>query len=132
MEVYTEICIAYTGHFFLVTGASVYRTVFDEEYHTRTDKTLQFAEEHIKDGDIIFYDANSLCSVIPYYFPDMSEQGVDIYEGDYECLWYFDACQSLDYEKLDKEHKKYVVYSEYGFDNVNFDIIYIIGGDVAD
>lgn len=118
--------------FFLVTGAGVYHTVFYEEYHTRTDKTLQFAEEHIKDGDIIFYDANSLCSVIPYYFPDMSEQGVDIYEGDYEYLWYFDACQSLDYEKLDKENKKYVVYSGYGFDNVNFDIIYITGGDVAD
>ncbi|MBD5537252.1 MAG: hypothetical protein HDQ99_16670 [Lachnospiraceae bacterium] len=118
--------------FFLVTGASVYRTVFVEEYHTRTDETLQFAEEHVRDGDIIFYDADSLCSVIPYYFPNMSEQSVDIYAGDYEYLWYFDTYQSLDYEKLDKEHKKYVVYSGYGFDNVNFDIIYITCGDVVD
>ena len=70
--------------FFLVTGADVYRTVFVEEYHTKTDETFRFAKEHIKDGDIIFYDADSLCSGIPYYFPNMSEQGVDIYDGEYE------------------------------------------------
>lgn len=115
--------------FFLVTGVGVYRTVFAEEYHTKTDETLRFAKEHIKDGDIIFYDANSLCSVIPYYFPNMSEQGVDIYDGEYEYLWYFDTYQSLDYGRLDRSGKEYIEYGSYGFDNVEFDIIYITGKD---
>lgn len=113
---------------FIITGFRVYPKVYAEEYDTLTDATLQFADDNIRDGDIILYDEGGLCSVIPYYFPNMSpafEQNFDVYNDDYEYLWYFDAYQLLDYNKLRDNNKNAIDYGHYGLDNVNFTIYYI-------
>lgn len=111
--------------FFLFVGAGGYQKVYQEEYDTLTDKTLQFAEEHIEEGAIILYDSENLSSVIPYYFPELSEEAPDIYEGDYKALWYFDVENSLEPERLEAAGIYCLSYGEYGFDNVNFTIYYV-------
>lgn len=111
--------------FFIFMGVGIYQNVYEEEYHTLTDETLQFAEENIREGDIICYDADSLSSVVPYYFPHMSEESPDVYSGAYDHLWYFDVFQTLDLEKLENQGIRYLSHGEYGFDNVNFTIYYV-------
>lgn len=112
---------------FILVGIPVYQTVYQAEYGTRADETLQFAEEHFQDTDIIATDADSLCSVIPYYFPD-SRSIEDIYSGEYSYLWYFDTAQTLDPGKLEERGISYIDYGSYGFD-VEFQIYYLYRED---
>lgn len=107
----------------LVFGFDVYHTVYTQEYGTKVNETLQFAEEHFKDGDIIISDAGSLCSVIPYYFPN-SRQIDDVYRSAYDYLWYFDTGELLDMEQLQNNDIAYIDYGNYGFD-VAFEILYL-------
>lgn len=110
---------------FLITGMGTYPKVFEEEYNPITKETLAFAQAHIQDADIILHDADSLSSVVPYFFPERVELDGDIYAGNYSYLWYFDTYQTLDLERLTKNNIAYEYYGEYGFDNVPFAIYYI-------
>ena len=109
--------------FFMLIGVHVYKDVYQEEYGTRANETLQFAKEHFADTDIIATNADSLCSVIPYYFPD-SRSIEDIYSDKYNYIWYFDTEQTLDPEKLKETGISYIDYGSYGFD-VEFEIYYL-------
>ena len=111
--------------FFIFVGVGTYQNVYKEEYATLTDKTLQFAEENIREGDMVLSNAGSLSSVIPYYFPNLPKETPDVYSGEYDSLWYFDVGNALDLEQLDKLGIAYRSYGEYGFDNVNFIIYYL-------
>lgn len=107
----------------IIVGIDVYKTVWQEEYGTKVEDTLQFAREHFEPGDIIAFDAGSLSSVVPYYFPE-SRQIEDIYSDEYEELWYLDVEQSLDFDKLKENQISYQEYGDYGFD-VEFKIYYL-------
>lgn len=116
---------------FIITGISVYPKVYAEEYDTMTDETLQFADEHFQDGDMILYDAEGLCSVIPYYFPDTlqaSYNEYNIYFDDFDYMWYFAAedatTTGLDMKELQQHNIKYIDYGTYGFD-LDFTIYYL-------
>lgn len=112
---------------FVITGFSVYPVVYAEEYNTLTDTTLQFVDENVHEGDIIVYDSGSLCSVIPYYFPNILDRGVetyDIYSEDYDYLWYFATEDTLDPKKLKENNIQCIDYGMYGFD-LNFTIYYL-------
>lgn len=109
---------------FVMTGGVVYPTVYEEEYGTMTEETLAFAEEHIQAGDIVLYDDGSLTTVIPYFFPDVLTDTVDVYSQDYEYLWYFDVCQTLDFGRLKERGIQCIDYGLFGFD-VEFHIFYL-------
>lgn len=109
--------------FFILVGCDVYHTVYQEEYGTKTEETLQFAESHFKENDIIISDAGSLITVLPYYFPGRSTVD-DVYSADYDYLWYFDVDNTLDMDKLKENNISYIDYGLYGFD-VEFRIVYL-------
>lgn len=112
--------------FFIFIGFGVYQEVYREEYCTLTDKTLQFAKENIQKEDIICYNTGDLCSVVPYYFSNTSEEvHDDVYLQKYDSLWYFDVGNTLDLEQLDKLGITYRSYGQYGLDNMNFVIYYL-------
>lgn len=108
---------------FVLFSGVVYVDTFQKEYGTKTEETLAFAEENFKEDDIIVSNAGSLSSVIPYYFPNRNTVN-DIYEDEYEYLWYFDANGDLDIDRLNSQGIKYIDYGTYGFD-VEFNIYYL-------
>lgn len=112
---------------FAVTGFRVYPKVYAEEYDTMTEDTLQFADEHFHEGEVILYDSGGLSSVIPYYFPNMIQtylDGYDVYSADFDCLWYFAVENELDMEELKEYNIQYIDYGVYGFD-LDFTIYYL-------
>ncbi len=112
---------------FLITGFCVYPKVYAQEYDTMTEETLQFADEHFHESDVILYDSGGLSSVIPYYFPDTIQiylEGYDVYSDDFDYLWYFAVEHELDMEKLQEYNIKYIDYGVYGFD-LDFTIYYL-------
>ncbi len=110
--------------YFLIVGVDVYQNAYTEEYGNYANETLEFANEYIKENDIVLFDEGSLSSVIPYYFPHLSREVVDIYQGEYDYVWYLDAGQTLDFAKLDECGIKYIDYGLFGFD-VEFHILYL-------
>lgn len=124
---------------FCLTGLRVYPEVYAQEYDNRAAATMQFGDEHFLEGDKIIYDYAGLGSVIPYYFPDASHvyiDGYDVYNEDFEHLWYFKVLDKLDakephelnMEELKEYNIQYIDYGVYGFD-IDFTIYYLYRGE---
>ena len=112
---------------FVITGLRVYPKVYAAEYDTMAEETLQFADEHFREGDIILYDYGDLCSVIPYYFPETVEiyiEEYDMYSANFDYIWYFAAKNKMDMEELQEYNIQYIDYGVYGFD-LEFTIYYL-------
>ena len=107
----------------LLVSIDVYQTVYKQEYGTKVEETLQFAEEYIKDTDIVLGDTDGMSIVVSYYFPERQIL-TDIYEESYDYLWYFDSEGTLDVNRLADNQISYIDYGEYGFD-ITFNIYYL-------
>ncbi|MGL5260364.1 MAG: hypothetical protein ACRC7V_09675, partial [Lachnospiraceae bacterium] len=105
-------------------GIYQYQLVFQEEYHTLTEQTVEFYEEHMEDGDLIVWDVSSLNNAILYYLPKTSPHSYsnfDIYEEEYEQIWFFQFYDNtIDFKRLEELNITYETYGKYSLDNVYF------------
>ena len=85
---------------------------------------MQLSDKAKKNSDIIIYDNGNLASVIPYYFSNSSGEITDVYTEEYDYLWYLDANQTLDIQRLDECGIRYIDYGLFGFD-LEFHIFYL-------
>lgn len=113
--------------FFAVMLMFNYPVVFEKEYYTDTDITLEFFEEKIEEDANILFTRDDIKSVVMFYMPEATVTQcleVDAIPLEYEEFWFFDSMEFVKKE-ADKLHGYNIeLCGEYGLDNASFTIYY--------
>ena len=111
--------------FFAVMLLLNYPIVFDKEYNTYTEKTLQFFEDNIEPDSYVVFNRGELNTVIQFYRDDVElYQCEDIgqFPHEYNEFWFADCLGVVDNNREQLTGYDIKEYPEYGLDDVTFTI----------
>ena len=117
--------------FFLITGGIRYKFTLDSVREDRTIDTIQFAEEHIKDGDriVLISGEDYLYNCTNYFIPQSEIHYAGKFNSelfqkntDSDAFWFFDNGNYMDQNMLREQGLVVDEFGEYMFGYMHIDI----------